>query len=119
IREAAELCAQIVLEQDTMIEIEAPVNVCGDIHGQYPDLLRIFNRCGYPPDCSYLFLGDYIDRGRQQLEVITLLVSYKILYPECFFFLRGNHECKIINKVMPRLSATERVRRMGSNRRRK
>ncbi|KAK6013359.1 hypothetical protein OSTOST_12465 [Ostertagia ostertagi] len=79
IKEAAELCAQIVLAQDTMIEIEAPVNalyllkyfsvqcisdvqVCGDIHGQYPDLLRIFNRCGYPPDCSYLFLGDYIDR---------------------------------------------------------
>ncbi|XGW03320.1 hypothetical protein V3C99_014929 [Haemonchus contortus] len=99
IREAAELCTQIVLEQDTMVEIEAPVNVCGDIHGQYSDLLRIFNRCGYPPDCSYLFLGDYIDRGRQQLEVITLLISYKILYPECFFILRGNHECKIINKV--------------------
>ncbi|VDO85369.1 unnamed protein product [Heligmosomoides polygyrus] len=98
IREASELCAQIVLEQDTMLEIEAPVNICGDIHGQYPDLLRIFNRCGYPPDCSYLFLGDYVDRGRQQLETITLLVSYKILYPECFFILRGNHECKIINK---------------------
>ncbi|VDL77273.1 unnamed protein product [Nippostrongylus brasiliensis] len=99
IREASELCAQIVLEQDTMIEIEAPVNVCGDIHGQYPDLLRIFNRCGYPPDCSYLFLGDYVDRGRQQLETITLLISYKILYSECFFILRGNHECKIINRV--------------------
>ncbi|KJH49659.1 phosphoprotein phosphatase 1 [Dictyocaulus viviparus] len=97
ISEAADQCAQILLEQDTMIEIEAPV--CGDIHGQFPDLLRIFNRCGYPPDCSYLFLGDYVDRGRQQLEVITLLISYKILYPECFFILRGNHECKIINKV--------------------
>ncbi|CAJ0598650.1 unnamed protein product [Cylicocyclus nassatus] len=99
IREAIDVCTQIVLDQDTMVEIEAPVNICGDIHGQFPDLLRIFNRCGYPPDCTYLFLGDYVDRGRQQLEVITILMSYKILYPECFFILRGNHECKIINKV--------------------
>ncbi|KAJ1352689.1 hypothetical protein KIN20_009091 [Parelaphostrongylus tenuis] len=59
--EAAEECLQVLLEQDTMLEIEAPV--CGDIHDQYPDLLRIFNQCGYPPDRPYLFLGDYVDRA--------------------------------------------------------
>ncbi|KAJ1345678.1 Serine/threonine-protein phosphatase PP1 isozyme 7 [Parelaphostrongylus tenuis] len=97
--EAVVQCTLILLEQNTMLEIEAPVAVCGDIHGQYPDLLRIFQRCGYPPSRSYLFLGDYVDRGRQQLEVITLLISYKILYPECFFILRGNHEDQRINEM--------------------
>lgn len=69
------------------------------MHGQYYDLLRLFEYGGFPPESNYLFLGDYIDRGKQSLECICLLLAYKIKYPENFFLLRGNHECASINRV--------------------
>ena len=73
--------------------------VVGDVHGQYYDLLRIFEYGGFPPESNYLFLGDYIDRGKQSIETVSLLLCYKIKYPENFFLLRGNHECAQINRI--------------------
>lgn len=96
------LCAavrEIILSQSAFLELEAPLQVLGDVHGQYYDLLRMFEYGGFPPTKNYLFLGDYVDRGKQSLETITLLLSYKVKYPENFFLLRGNHECASITRI--------------------
>mmetsp|Transcript_75304 Transcript_75304/g.125567 ORF Transcript_75304/g.125567 Transcript_75304/m.125567 type:complete len:318 (+) Transcript_75304:107-1060(+) len=90
---------EIVINQPALLELEAPIQICGDIHGQFHDLLRMFEYCGFPPDANYLFLGDYVDRGKNGLECIALLMSYKVKYPENFFLLRGNHECASINRI--------------------
>ena len=100
--EIRQLCVnarQIFLSQPNLLEVRAPVRVCGDIHGQYQDLLRLFEYGGYPPSATYLFLGDYVDRGKQSLETICLLLAYKIRYPDKIFLLRGNHEDAKINRI--------------------
>ena len=86
-------------EAKMLIELEAPLRVCGDIHGQYYDLLRIFEHCGYPGEYNYLFLGDYVDRGKQSIESICLLLTYKIKYPTKVHLLRGNHESSVTNRI--------------------
>eukprot|EP01006_Ploeotia_vitrea_P027390 TRINITY_DN60226_c1_g1_i1.p1 TRINITY_DN60226_c1_g1~~TRINITY_DN60226_c1_g1_i1.p1 ORF type:complete len:305 (-),score=27.27 TRINITY_DN60226_c1_g1_i1:152-1066(-) len=90
---------EIFMSQSTLLELEAPIKICGDTHGQYYDLLRLFEYGGFPPEANYLFLGDYVDRGKQSLETICLLLAFKIKYPENFFVLRGNHECASINRI--------------------
>lgn len=99
--EVKELCRdakELVSSQPILLELTPPINICGDIHGQYKDLLEIFNICGEPGISNYLFLGDYVDRGQMSLETITLMMCYKLKYPDTFFMLRGNHECSNINR---------------------
>eukprot|EP01121_Diplochlamys_sp_Union-15-3_P013362 TRINITY_DN4138_c0_g1_i6.p1 TRINITY_DN4138_c0_g1~~TRINITY_DN4138_c0_g1_i6.p1 ORF type:complete len:254 (-),score=31.74 TRINITY_DN4138_c0_g1_i6:418-1179(-) len=96
------LCAkarQIFISQPVLLELEAPIKIVGDLHGQYFDLLRLFEYGGFPPAANYLFLGDYVDRGLLSIETICLLLAYKVKYPENFFLLRGNHECASINRI--------------------
>lgn len=100
--EITAICAkarEVFMSQPALIELNAPVKIVGDIHGQYNDLIRLFEMCGFPPESNYLFLGDYVDRGKQSLETILLLFCYKLKYPENFFLLRGNHECANVTRV--------------------
>jgi len=89
----------LFMEQNCLLELCSPIRVVGDIHGQYSDLLRLFEYGGFPPESNYLFLGDYVDRGKNSLEVTLLLLCYKIKFPENFFMLRGNHECSSISRI--------------------
>ena len=101
-KEAFSLVAEaqrIVEDQPVMLEVQAPLQIVGDIHGQYPDLLRLFEFRGMPPDANYLFLGDYVDRGANGLECMFLLMALKIKHPEKVWLLRGNHECAAINRI--------------------
>jgi len=101
-RQITQLChasRDVFISQPILLELEAPLKIVGDVHGQYYDLLRLFEYGGFPPEANYLFLGDYVDRGKQSLETVCLLLAFKVKYPENFFLLRGNHECASINRI--------------------
>jgi len=90
---------EIFLSQPNLLELNAPVRIVGDIHGQFWDLLKLFNHGGFPPEKQYLFLGDYVDRGKFGLEVAVLLLAFKVKHRDGFHMLRGNHEDSSINRI--------------------
>jgi len=100
--EVQELCSkarEILMKEQNVQPVRCPVTVCGDIHGQFHDLMELFRIGGRPPDTNYLFLGDYVDRGYNSVETVSLLVALKLRYKDRLFILRGNHESRQITQV--------------------
>ncbi|CAB3375203.1 Hypothetical predicted protein [Cloeon dipterum] len=95
---------QLFMKQPSMVEVHIPddkkFTICGDIHGQFYDLMNIFTLNGLPsPDNPYLFNGDFVDRGSFSVECIFTLFGFKLLYPDHFFMSRGNHESVTMNQM--------------------
>jgi protein phosphatase len=89
-------CRSILASESSLLELNGAFVIVGDIHGNVADLVRIFERLGYPPATKYVLLGDFIDRGPNSVEVIILLFALKVLFPMDLFLVRGNHECDSI-----------------------
>jgi len=92
-----ELCKPILQNEPNILNIDAPTNVFGDIHGQFSDMIHFLEMTGLPPNNKFLFMGDYVDRGNNSIEVCALLFAMKIMYPKHISILRGNHECPEVN----------------------
>ncbi|CUI15618.1 Serine-threonin protein phosphatase, putative [Bodo saltans] len=96
------LAMEILVEESTVQAVAAPVTMCGDIHGQFPDLLHLFEIAGEispSSSMSYIFLGDLVDRGYNSVETLSFLLLMKVKYPDKVFLIRGNHETRTVTSI--------------------
>mmetsp|Transcript_20931 Transcript_20931/g.49025 ORF Transcript_20931/g.49025 Transcript_20931/m.49025 type:complete len:308 (+) Transcript_20931:87-1010(+) len=100
--EVKTLCSkarEILVEESNVQRVDAPVTICGDIHGQFYDLKELFKVGADVPNTNYLFMGDFVDRGFYSVETFLLLLALKVRYPDRITLIRGNHESRQITQV--------------------
>ena len=99
VKELCRVAKDILIEDSNVTKVSSPVTICGDIHGQFYDLMELFKVGGEPPKTNYIFLGDFVDRGYFSVETWLLLLAYKVRYPNEVTLIRGNHESRQITQV--------------------
>ncbi|KAJ3160207.1 putative serine/threonine protein phosphatase [Geranomyces michiganensis] len=99
IKELCEKTKELLVREGNVAQVAAPVTLVGDVHGQFYDVLEIFKIGGWAPSTSYVFLGDYVDRGYYSVETITLLVCLKLRWPDRVTLVRGNHESRAVTQT--------------------
>ncbi|RMZ87176.1 hypothetical protein DV736_g5607, partial [Chaetothyriales sp. CBS 134916] len=99
VRELCYKARELLIEEGNVVTVDAPVTICGDIHGQFHDLMELFRVGGDVPDTNYLFMGDFVDRGFYSIESFLLLLCLKVRYPDRITLIRGNHESRQITTV--------------------
>jgi serine/threonine-protein phosphatase 2A catalytic subunit len=99
VRQLVAKAREVLSAESNVQPVRCPVTICGDIHGQFHDLIELFRIGGFPPDTNYLFLGDYVDRGYFSVECVSLLLCCKVRYPDRITILRGNHESRQITQI--------------------
>ncbi|KAI9223011.1 serine/threonine-protein phosphatase PP2A catalytic subunit [Blastocladiella britannica] len=99
VRKLCDKAREVLMEEQNVQPVKCPVTVCGDVHGQFHDLMELFRIGGDAPDTNYLFMGDYVDRGFHSVETVSLLVALKLRYRDRITILRGNHESRQITQV--------------------
>lgn len=99
IRFLCEKVNEILIKEDNVVYLDPPISVCGDLHGQFYDLLELFAVGGDCLEMNYCFMGDYVDRGYHSVETMTLLLALKVRHPSRITLLRGNHESRSLTQV--------------------
>jgi serine/threonine-protein phosphatase 2A catalytic subunit len=99
VKKLCELAREVLIDESNVQPVKCPVTVCGDIHGQFHDLVELFRIGGKAPNTNYLFMGDYVDRGYYSVETVTILGALKLRYRDRITILRGNHESRQITQV--------------------
>jgi serine/threonine-protein phosphatase 2A catalytic subunit len=99
VKDLCDKAREALIEESNVQPIKCPVTVCGDVHGQFYDLMELFRIGGKPPDTNFLFMGDYVDRGYYSVETVSLLLAFKVRYKDRLTILRGNHESRQITQV--------------------
>lgn len=100
--EVKNLCSkakELLIKEPNVLILNSPITICGDIHGQFNDLMELFEIGGNCPTTNYIFLGDYVDRGFNSIETFLILLALKVKYPDRMSMLRGNHESRQVTQM--------------------
>ena len=89
----------VLAEESNIVTVDAPVYLAGDVHGQFYDVKNLLSKGGGVPQSKFIMIGDFVDRGYNSVETITLLFCLKVKYPDRIYLLRGNHESRNVTMM--------------------